>query len=250
VATSLEEILSVVSNDTSLIGLSNIGEDDVDHADEHAVLEGITGIINDRDDVSTALSHVDKITTRTERELNGVDHTLGTDKIRDVGDGSTGSTTEVKNLRTRANIDVLDTTDDGGSKLRTERVPNAIFNLAILFSLDSNTLLTIDRNSRVHVTGDKGIILTLGNENTFKTMTLDDNLGTTTSTTASTAATAAGTTTGTTATTATTTGSTTTTATTATEATTTTTTTTATRSYKVENKIEDKKYDSGCIFTN
>jgi len=47
VSSVLEEVVSVQSDDTSLIGLGNIGKDDVDHGEEHSVLVGVTGILND-----------------------------------------------------------------------------------------------------------------------------------------------------------------------------------------------------------
>ena len=56
-----------------MIRLSDISEDDIDHVEEHAVLERVTSILNDGDDVGSDLGEVDKITARTVRELDGVD---------------------------------------------------------------------------------------------------------------------------------------------------------------------------------
>ena len=39
---NLEEESGVETNDTGLIGLGNVGENAVDHADEHAVLQRVT----------------------------------------------------------------------------------------------------------------------------------------------------------------------------------------------------------------
>ena len=44
-AANLEEVLGVEDDDTGLIGLGNIGEDAIDHADEHAVLQWVTGVL-------------------------------------------------------------------------------------------------------------------------------------------------------------------------------------------------------------
>jgi hypothetical protein len=42
-AADLEEEASVETDDTGLVGLGDVGEDAVYHADQHAVLEGMTG---------------------------------------------------------------------------------------------------------------------------------------------------------------------------------------------------------------
>ena len=52
-ATVLEEMVGVESNDTCLIGLSDIGKDDIDHLDEHSVLLGVTSVFYDGDSVGT-----------------------------------------------------------------------------------------------------------------------------------------------------------------------------------------------------
>lgn len=43
----LQEVVCVKSNDTGLVRLGNVGEDDIDHLEEHAVLLGVTSVIND-----------------------------------------------------------------------------------------------------------------------------------------------------------------------------------------------------------
>lgn len=39
--------MGVEGDDTGLVGLSDIGKDDVDHLHEHAVLLGVTGVFDD-----------------------------------------------------------------------------------------------------------------------------------------------------------------------------------------------------------
>jgi hypothetical protein len=75
---------TVKTNDTGLIGLSNIGEDAVYHADQHTVLERVTGILNNGDDVCAVSGHVDQITTGTVGELDGENGSLGTNDISNV----------------------------------------------------------------------------------------------------------------------------------------------------------------------
>lgn len=47
VTTVLEEVVSVETDDSSLVRLSNISEDDVNHSDEHSVLVRVSSVLND-----------------------------------------------------------------------------------------------------------------------------------------------------------------------------------------------------------
>jgi len=241
----LQEHVGIETNDTGLIGLGNIGENDVDHGHEHAVTERVTGILNNGDNVGAVSSHTNQVTARAVRELNGVDVTGRADNISDVRDRGTTSTSQVKHLGTGLHVNIVHTTQDTGSKLGTEGVPHTVLDLgdgAVLGSrsLDRDTLLTVHGLTGGQVLGDKQILLTAtGNEDTGVTVgllcrkllvndwipsyhghleTYDDNLSTT--------AGAGSTTTGSTTAATTATGSTTATAATAAAITTTTTTTT------------------------
>ena len=70
---------------TTRPGTLTIGKDNVDHADEHPVLGRVTGVLDDGDNVGPLLGHVDEITTTSVRELDGVDGSLGSDNVGDVG---------------------------------------------------------------------------------------------------------------------------------------------------------------------
>ena len=76
VAAVLEEVVRVESDDTGLVGLSDIGEHDVDHADEHSVLVRMTGVLDDRNDVGSLLGHVDQVAAGSVRELDCVDQSF------------------------------------------------------------------------------------------------------------------------------------------------------------------------------
>jgi hypothetical protein len=171
-AAVLKEHVGVHGHDTGLVGLGNIGEDDIDHTDEHAVLEGLTGVLNDGHDVGALLGHVGQVTAGTVGELHGIDHTLGADHVGHVGDGSTAGTTEVEDLAAGLDGHVGDTTwkpifimisfrilrerygltNDGGTELRTERVPHTVLNLvSFLLQMYHRTLRTCtgtDTNTR------------------------------------------------------------------------------------------------------
>ena len=59
-----------------LIGLSDIGEDGVDHGDEHPVLVRVPSVLDDGDNVGPLLGHVDQVATGTVRKLNSVNHAI------------------------------------------------------------------------------------------------------------------------------------------------------------------------------
>lgn len=48
---SLQKERGVVADDTGLVGLRNVGENDVYHWEQHSVLQGMSGIFNDGDDL-------------------------------------------------------------------------------------------------------------------------------------------------------------------------------------------------------
>lgn len=95
---SFQEVVRVESDNSSLVGLRNIGEDDVDHADEHSVLVRVTGVLDDRNNVGSSLRDVEQISAGSVRELDGVDETFGSDDVRNVRNCSSGSSTKIENL--------------------------------------------------------------------------------------------------------------------------------------------------------
>lgn len=80
----LQEGFGVVSDDTCLIWLSNVREDDVHCSDEHAVFVRVTSIFNNRDDICAFLGHVDQITAGSVRELNSVHDSFRSNNIGNV----------------------------------------------------------------------------------------------------------------------------------------------------------------------
>lgn len=129
VSAVLDEHASVEAENTGLIGLGDISEDHVAHRHEHAVLLGVTSVLNNRDDIGTLLSHVDKVTADTLRELDSVDGTLGSDQVRHVGDGSARGSTDVQNLAARLDVDVVTSTADASGQLGSEGVPGTVLSL-------------------------------------------------------------------------------------------------------------------------
>lgn len=179
----LEEKMGVETDNTGLVGLGNIGKDDIDHANKHAVAEWVTGVIDNGDNVGTVGGHADQVTTGAVGELDGVDSSGRSDNISDVADGGTAGSAEIENLGTGLDEDIVETTKDTGSQLGTERIPHTVFDLggsggiAIAVGstgrLDGNALLAIDSFTGGQVLGDQEILLaSTGNEDTGVTMGL------------------------------------------------------------------------------
>lgn len=126
VTTVLDEHGGVESENTGLIWLGDIGEDDIDHRHQHSVLLRVSGILDNGDDIGSLLGHVDEVTSDSLGELNGVDGALGSDDVRDMGNGSAGGSTDVKDLAAGLNVDLIATTGDTSSELRSEGVPGTV----------------------------------------------------------------------------------------------------------------------------
>lgn len=177
----LQEPVGVHGDNTRLIGLGNIGKDDIDHGDDHAVTRRLTGILNNGDNVGSFRGHGDEITARSGRELDGVDVTSRTDEIGDVRNGSTRGSTKVKNSRARLDVNLISTTSNGSAKLASEGVPHSVLDLGgsgsaiiVLNGLvDRDTLLAVDRLAGGGVAGRKTVFLTTSdNEDSGVTMGL------------------------------------------------------------------------------
>jgi len=94
-AADFQEQMCVEPHDTRLIGLGDVGEDDVDHGDEHAVAQGVAGVFDDGDDVGAVRGHVDEVAAGAVGELDGEDGARGADDVGDVRDRRPGCGSEV-----------------------------------------------------------------------------------------------------------------------------------------------------------
>jgi hypothetical protein len=61
-----------MDNSPSLIGLGNIGEDDINHREKHPVGHRLAGILDNRNNVCPAGRHVDKISSGSVGELDSL----------------------------------------------------------------------------------------------------------------------------------------------------------------------------------
>lgn len=127
-----QEQVCVHGHNTGLVRLGDISKDNVDHTDQHAVLVGVTGILNNWNNVGALLCHVNKVTTGTVGEFDGVDKTGRANDVSNVRDGGTRCGAEVQDFLARADVDVVYTTEDTSCKLGTERVPHTVFSFCAI----------------------------------------------------------------------------------------------------------------------
>lgn len=162
-STGLQKVVRIQCYNTGLIGLSNISKNNINHADEHAVLLWMAGIFNDRDDISALLGNIDKITAGTVGELDGIAETLGTNNIGNMRNGGTGCSTKVQDFHARCNMNMVKTTKNTSSKLGSERIPHTVFGLGSIsvlknkpaeFSAQYIQKVSSIRASKTHLNGD------------------------------------------------------------------------------------------------
>lgn len=162
--------MGVKTHDTRLVGLRNVGEDDIDHADQHAVAQRVSGILDDGDDVGAVSRHADQVTAGTVGELDGVDGSSRPDNVRNVADRGTAGGTEIQDLGAGAHVDIIQTTQDTGSELAAEGVPDTVFGLDRgTFAVsgrrfDGDALLAVDRLSGGQVLGDEQVFLSAASD--------------------------------------------------------------------------------------
>lgn len=81
-----------------LIRLGDVGENGVHHSHEHTVLERVSRVFDDRDDVGARLGHVDQVAPGTMRKLYSVDAPRRPHDIRNVRDSRASSCTKIQYL--------------------------------------------------------------------------------------------------------------------------------------------------------
>lgn len=179
--TDFEEPVGVHGNNTGLIRLGNIGKDNIDHGDNHAVAGGLTGILDNGDNIGALRGHGNEVAARAGRELDSVDVTCRANEIGDVGNGGTRGTTNVENAGAWLHVDVVGTTSNGSAQLAAEGVPHAVLNLGGCRStvvvldrlVDRDALLAVDGLTGGQVAGSNTVFLTTAdNKDTGVTMRL------------------------------------------------------------------------------
>lgn len=82
-ASNLKIQMCVQSDNTRLIWLRYVCEDDIHHGNQHTVAKWVTRVFDDGDDVCAVGSHVDEIATRAVGEFDCED---GSFRANDIGD--------------------------------------------------------------------------------------------------------------------------------------------------------------------
>lgn len=182
VALVFEEMVCVQCDDTGLIGLGDVREDDIDEREKHAVFVGITRVFDDGDNVCPFLCHVDQVTARSVGELDSVHDAGRSYDVGDVADTSSAGCTKVQHLGTGCDEDFIETTKDTSSQLASERIPHAVLRLdgsgggVGSSALDGYPLFAVNALPWDEILGDKEMLLAFGDENTRVTMRLEDNI--------------------------------------------------------------------------
>lgn len=82
-----------------LIRLGNVSKYSVHHAHKHAVLERVSRVLDDGNDVRAGLGHVNQVSAGTVRKLNRVHAPRRPCNVRDVRNSGAGGCAQVKHLR-------------------------------------------------------------------------------------------------------------------------------------------------------
>lgn len=171
-------MVGILGDDSRLVWLGNVGKHNVNHADKEPVVEGLSGIMDDRDHVGSLLRHVDEVSARPVRELNSIDDALRADNVGDVGDGGPGGSAQVQNLGAWHDVGRRDTTNNCGCYLGSVRVPHPVLDL-LAVDLHADSLLVVDALAWDHVLGQEGVLAALGDVDSGQTMSLHEYLGAT-----------------------------------------------------------------------
>ncbi|KAH3670438.1 hypothetical protein OGAPHI_000953 [Ogataea philodendri] len=145
-----------------------------------------------------------------------IHNTFWSDNVSNVRNRGTGSCSQIENFLAWSNEQLVQTTHNTSSKLRSEWIPNSVLHLGCWGGLvlgwlvDGYSLFTVNRLSCCQVLGHKQILLSSGNVNSVVSVWFDYHLGAgTTFASASTASSSTGSSTSSTSSTSTTTGTTT-----------------------------------------
>lgn len=121
--------MGIETHDSGLVRLGNVRKDYINHSNQHSVAKGMTGILDDGNNIGAVGSHSDQVTTGAVRELNSVDGPRRSYEISDMTDGCPTGGTEIQHFRSRAHVDVVETTEDTSSQLATEGIPYTVLSL-------------------------------------------------------------------------------------------------------------------------
>jgi len=166
----------IFGNDSSLVGLCDISEDDVDHSHEEPVVLGFAGVVDDGDDVGSLLGHIDQISAHSVRKFHSVHHSSGSDDVRNVGNSGPWGAAEIEDSASGEDAGLWDATDDWGSDLGSVGVPDAVLNFLVV-DFHADALLVVDRLPGDQVLGHEAVLRTAGHEHAGHSVRLHEDFG-------------------------------------------------------------------------
>ena len=155
--------MRILSNDSCLVRLRNISKHYIHHSHKEPIILRLTGVVDDGDDIGSLLSHIDQIPTHPVRKLDCIDNSSRADDVGNVRDSGPRCTTEVEDLCSRDDAGLRDAANDGGSDLRSVRVPHPVFHF-LGVDLHTDALLVVDRLPGDEVLGHETILSPAGHE--------------------------------------------------------------------------------------
>ena len=109
-----QKVMTIERDNAGLIGLRDIGKDRIDHANEHAIFEGMAGIFNNRDNIGAFAGYSQQITARSMTEFHGIDRARRSDNVGNVRNRRAGGGSNVQYLGAGLNPNVIDASQNGG----------------------------------------------------------------------------------------------------------------------------------------
>jgi len=157
----LYEVSSVKSENTGLIWLSDICEDDINHRHEHSIFLWMSSILNDWDNIGSLFSHVNQISTGSLRELDSVNASSWSNEISNVRNSGSRSGSNIEHFSTSFHVNVTNTSNNSGTDLRSEWIPDSVlcFSTSVILVLNAHTFFVVNGLAWVKILGNDSVVL-------------------------------------------------------------------------------------------
>lgn len=144
-AATPQEVARVELDDSRLVRLRHVGEDRVHHAHQHAILQRVPRVLDDRYHVAPLLGHRDQVAPRAVRELHGVHQPALAHDVAAVRHCGARGCAQIKQLSPGLYPDLVQAAEDGGAQLGPERVPHTVLDVCCFCGfLSARLFLVVD----------------------------------------------------------------------------------------------------------
>lgn len=92
-------VMQLLNLQPHLIRLGDVGKDSIHHAHQHTILERVSRVLDDGDDVGTGLGHVDQVSSGTVGKLYRVHASRWSHDVRHVRNSCSGGCSKVEHLK-------------------------------------------------------------------------------------------------------------------------------------------------------